>query len=79
MLRLKTVRLPPRSLNAHAERFVRPIKHERLNRIVPIGERNVRDVIDVHLDHYNRERHHQGPGDDLLGGCIQHPPPTRAK
>ena len=37
---VETVKLPARSpnLNAHAERFLRPIKHECLNRLVPLGE-----------------------------------------
>jgi len=38
---IKSVHLLPKSpnLNAYAERFVRSIKHECLNRIIPIGEK----------------------------------------
>ena len=40
------VRLPAKSpnLNAYAERFVRSIKEECLNRIVPLGESHLRVV-----------------------------------
>ena len=65
---MQPVKLPPRSpnLNAFAEHFVRSIKHECLNRIIPIGERHLRSAIDVYVDHYNRERPHQGLGNELL-------------
>ena len=65
---VEPVKLPPRSpnLNAYAERFVRSIKHECLNRIVPIGERHLQAAIDAYVDHYNRERPHQGLGNELL-------------
>ena len=65
---VRAVRLPPRSpnLNAYAERFVRSIRHECLSRIVPIGERNVTEAIDAYVDHYNRERPHQGMDNELL-------------
>ena len=31
--------------NAYAERFVRSIKHECLNRVIPFGERHLRHTI----------------------------------
>ena len=65
---LKSVKLPPRSpnLNAYAERFVRSIKSECLNRIIPIGERHLRNAIDAYIGHYNRDRPHQSLGNKLL-------------
>ena len=65
---VQPVKLTPRSpnLNAYAERFVRSIKHECLNRIVPIGEHHLQAAIDAYVDHYNRERPHQGLGNELL-------------
>ena len=65
---MQPVRLPPRSpnLNAYAERFVRSIKHECMNWVIPIGERNVRDAINAYVDHYNHGRPHQGLGNELL-------------
>lgn len=63
-----SVKLPPLSpnLNAYAERFVRSIKSERLDRIIPIGERHLRNAIDAYIEHYNRDRPHQGLGNELL-------------
>ena len=59
---VKVIRLPPRSpdLNAFAERFVLTIKSECLNRVVPLGERHLRHVISEFVEHYHRERNHQG-------------------
>ena len=63
-----SVKLPPRSpnLNTYAERFVRSIKSECLGRIIPIGERHLRSAIDTYIDHYNRDRPHQGLNNELL-------------
>jgi putative transposase len=46
--------------NAYAERFVRSIKHECLDRIVPLGEHHFRRALQEFVDHYHRERNHQG-------------------
>ncbi len=56
------VRLPPRSpdLNAYAERFVRSIKSECLDRSIIIGERHLRTAISEYVEHYHAERNHQG-------------------
>jgi len=64
------LRLPPSSpnLNAHAERFVRSIKHECLRHIIPLGERHLRSAIREFVEHYHAERHHQG-----LGNVIPFP------
>jgi transposase InsO family protein len=45
--------------NAYAERFVRSIKHECLDRIVPLGEHHFRRALQEFVDHYHRERNHQ--------------------
>ena len=58
------VRAP--NCNAHAEWFVRSIKHECLNRLIPLGERHLRRSIAEYLAHYHRERNHQGLGNELL-------------
>ena len=46
--------------NAYAERFVRSIKEECLDRMIPIGERHVRRTISEYVEHYHCERNHQG-------------------
>jgi putative transposase len=52
--------------NAYAERFVRSIKQECLNRVVPLGERHLRRTIAEFVEHYHRERNHQGLGNELI-------------
>ena len=52
--------------NAYAERFVRSIKHECLNRMVPLGERHFRRALTEFVDHYHRERNHQGLENRLI-------------
>jgi putative transposase len=54
--------------NAYAERFVRSITEECLDRIIPIGERHVRHVITEFVEHDHRERNHQGLDNRLIAG-----------
>jgi putative transposase len=39
--------------NAHAERFVRSIKSECLDRVILLGERHLRQTIREFMEHYN--------------------------
>src|SRR5262245_7973689 len=59
---IESVKLPPRSpnLNAYAERFVRSIKEECLEQMILFGEDALRNSIHEFLDHFHRERNHQG-------------------
>jgi len=66
MLDVCGVRSVSPNLNAYAERFVRSIKYECLNRIIPIGERHLTQAIDAYVRHYNHDRPHQGLNNDLL-------------
>ncbi|MFC1587645.1 integrase core domain-containing protein [Planctomycetota bacterium] len=70
MMNIQTVPTPPKSpnLNAFAERFVRSIKDECLNRFIPLGEKFTRKVVEEYLEYYNTERPHQGKdiGNELL-------------
>ena len=52
--------------NAHAERFVRSIKEECLNRVIPLGERHLRRTIAEFVAHYHGERNHQGLDNELI-------------
>ena len=54
--------------NAHAERFVRSIKEECLNRVIPLGEGHFRRTLAEFVAHYHRERNHQGLGNELIDG-----------
>ena len=55
--------------NAYAERFVRSIKHECLNRMIPLGGRHLRRTISQFVAHYHEERNHQGLGNELIDGA----------
>jgi transposase InsO family protein len=55
--------------NAYAERFVRSIKHECLNRVIPFGERHLRQTIAEYVEHYHREQNHQGLDNELIDGA----------
>ena len=72
---METVKLPARSpnLNAHAELFVRSIKHECLNRIVPLGENHLRTTVRAYATHYQLERNHQGLGNRLISEVPDRP------
>ena len=55
---LTPVRAP--NANAYAERFVRSIKEECLDRMIPVGERHFRRAVAEFVAHYHCERNHQG-------------------
>ncbi len=67
------VRLSPRSLdlNAYAERFVRPIESECLDRLIIIGERHLRTAISEYVEHYHAERNHQGLENALIAPRLE--------
>jgi transposase InsO family protein len=54
--------------NAYAERFVRSIKEECLERMIPLGERHLRRAITESVEHYHLERNHQGLDNRLIMG-----------
>jgi len=64
----KVIRLPPRSpnLNAYAERFVRSIKDECLDRMIFIGQASLRRAVSEYMGHYHTERNHQGLNNRLI-------------
>ncbi len=64
------VRLPRRSpnLNAFIERFIRSIKEDCLDRVIPLGESHLRELIGEYMAQYHAERPHQG-----LGGAFVQP------
>ena len=69
------LRLPPRSpnLNAFAERFVRSIKSECLDRMIFLGEASLRRAIENYVAHYHEERNHQGLGNELIAPALLDP------
>jgi len=69
-LGIRVLVIPERAPNAnpYAKRFVRSIKDECLDRIVPLGERHFRRVVAEYVEHYHEERNHQGRGNRLIDG-----------
>jgi transposase InsO family protein len=65
---IRVVQTPHRApnCNAHAERFVRSIKEECLDRLVVLGERRFRQALAAFAEHYHRERNHQGLDNRLI-------------
>ena len=56
-------------MNAYAERFVRSIKSECLDKLVLLGENHLRTAVREFVVHYHTERNHQG-----LEGRLIAPP-----
>jgi transposase InsO family protein len=69
---VEPLRLPPRTpnLNAFAERFVRSIKRECLDRLILFGEPSLQRAIDSFIEHYHHERPHQGKDNVILFPSI---------
>ena len=67
---IRVVLTPERApnANAYAERFVRSIKEECLDRMIPLGERHVRRAITECVQHDHLERNHQGLDNRLIAG-----------
>ena len=47
--------------NAYAERFIRTVRTECLDRVLLLGERHLRSVLETYVEHYNRKQPHRGP------------------
>ena len=52
----------------YTERFVRSIKEECLDRLIPIGEQHFRRAVAEYVAHYHGERNHQGLANRLISG-----------
>jgi len=59
---ITAIRIPPRSpqANAFAERWVRTLRHELLDRTIIWNEHQLRQLLDEYIDHYNNHRPHRG-------------------
>ena len=54
------------NLNAFAERFVRSIRQECLDRMIFFGEASLCRTVTEFVSHYNRERNHQGLDNKII-------------
>jgi putative transposase len=61
---LTPIRAP--NANAYAERFVRSIREECLDRLIRFGERRLFRALAEFVAHYHGERNHQGLGNELI-------------
>ena len=69
---MRPLLLPAQSpkLNAFAERFVRSIREDCLDRVVLLGERHLRTVVTEYVEHYHAERNHQGLANELIASSV---------
>ena len=70
---MDVVPIPPKSpnCNPHAERFVRSVKEECLDRMILFGRNALERALREYRLHYLRERNHQGLGNTLLEPISQ--------
>nr|MBA3845287.1 transposase family protein [Planctomycetota bacterium] len=75
---IESVRTPPQSPNCNAfiERFFRSLKEECLDRIIPLSPDGLRHAIAEFVEHYHRERPHQGLDGALINSPINESRPT---
>jgi hypothetical protein len=62
---MRTPFLAP-NCNAYAERFVRVIREECLDCVIPLGERHLRRTLADFVAHDHGERNHQGLDNELI-------------
>ena len=69
---IEPIRLPRCSpnLNAFVERFNRSIKEECLDRVIPLGEAHLRELVREYVAHYHEERPHQGLSGRLIAAAA---------
>jgi putative transposase len=65
---VRVIRTPLRApnCNAYADRFVRSIREECLNRVIPLGDRHLRRTLAEFVAHYHGERNHHGLDNELI-------------
>jgi putative transposase len=69
---IKVIRTPVRApnANAYAERWVRTVRADCLDRILIVGRRNLERVVGVYVRHYNEHRPHRPSG--LCRPTVRH-------
>lgn len=67
-----TVQAP--NMNAIAERWVQSARRECLSKLIVFGAGHLRRVLESYVEHYNRDRPHQGLGNRLVTPPANEPP-----
>jgi putative transposase len=76
---IEVAKIPPRSprANCYAERWVRTVRSEVTDRMLIVGPRHLRAVLDEYVAHYNRHRPHRArnlrppdSGDDIVAVSV---------
>ena len=59
---IETIRTPWRApkANAYAERWIRTVRHECLDRLMILRRANLESVLLTYVEHHNRDRPHRG-------------------
>lgn len=57
-------------MNAFAERWVKSVKAECLERVILFGKGHLERTIKEYVTHYHAERPHQGIGNELID-CVR--------
>lgn len=70
---IRTIKISPKSPNMTpiAERFVRSIKSECLNRMIIFGESHLRYLVSTYCDYYHHCRPHQGLDNNMIVALPQ--------
>jgi putative transposase len=74
---LTPIRAP--NANAYAERFVRSIREECLDRLILFGERRLFRALHEFVAHYHGERNHQGLANELITPATAVPGATQVR
>jgi len=67
------------NVNAYAERMVRSIREECLDRIIIVNEKHLRFVLRQYEQYYNEARPHQGLGQGIPNGAVPSSPKGRIR
>lgn len=64
----EVILLPPKTpnMNACMERWFRSLKSECLDRMIFFGRKSLENAVREYVEHYQRERNHQGLGNELI-------------
>jgi transposase InsO family protein len=68
---IEIVRTPWRApkANAYAERWIRTVRTECLDRVIILGPRHLEQLLTTYVKHYNEERPHRSLGLEPPGGA----------